>query len=90
MFSSTRAIQVLRYCCGVCEDKGRTWGHLLIYKLFKNYFNFIEESTELSSESSYAQKEGQSGTEESEKKVLLAGAISSGYFNRLKKPSWCK
>lgn len=82
MFSSTRAIQVLLYCCDVCftylEDKGRTWGHLLIHKRFKNYFSFIEESTELSSESSYAQKEGQSGTEEAEKKVLLARAILSG------------
>lgn len=58
MFSSTRAIQVLLYCCDVCftylEDKGITWGHLLIHKLFKSYFRFIEESTELSSESSYA------------------------------------
>lgn len=82
MFSSTRAIQVLLYCCNVCftylEDKGRTWGHLLIHKLLKNCLSFIKESTGLSSESSYAQKEGQSGTEETEKKVLLARAILSG------------
>lgn len=78
MFSSTKAIQVLLYCCDVCftylEDKGRTWGHLLSHKLFKNCFSFIKESTDLSS--SYAQKEGQSGTEETEKKVLLARAIT--------------
>lgn len=61
MFSSTRAIQVLLYCCDgrftYLEDKERTWGHLLIHKLCKNYF-FIKEDTELNSESSYAQKEG--------------------------------
>lgn len=69
MLSSTRAIQVLLHCCDVCstysEDKGRTWGHLLIHKLFKNCFSFIKESIDLSSY--YAQKEGQSGTEETEK-----------------------
>lgn len=80
MFSSTRAIQVLLYCCDVCftylEDKVRTWTHLLIHKLFKNYFSFIKESTDLSSPC--AQKEGQSGTKETEMKVFLARVILSG------------
>lgn len=80
MFSSTRAIHILLYCCDVCltylEDKGRAWGHLLIHKLFKTYFSFIKESTDLSSP--YAQKEGQSGMEETEMKVHLARVFLSG------------
>lgn len=91
MFSSTRAIQVLLYCCDGCftylEDKGRTRGHLLILKLSKNYFSSTKENTELNSESSYAQKEGQKGVGDTEKTVLLTKSILSGQFNRVKKPS---
>lgn len=81
MVSSTRAIQVLLYWCEGCstylEDKGRTWGHLLIQKLCKNYFSFIKETRELNSEPYHAQKEGQMGVGNTEK-VFLAKSILSG------------